>query len=102
IIGSTGSGKSTLIKLIARFYDVEDGAVLIDGINVKEMMQQELRNKIGYVPQQASLFSGTITDNLQYGKEDANEEEIIDALKTAQAIDFVMEKEEGIQANIEQ
>lgn len=102
IIGSTGSGKSTLIKLIARFYDVEDGAVLIDGINVKEMMQQELRNKIGYVPQQASLFSGTITDNLQYGKEDANEEEIMDALKTAQAIDFVMEKEEGIQANIEQ
>ncbi|MBW8349926.1 ABC transporter ATP-binding protein/permease [Bacillus sp. IITD106] len=102
IIGSTGSGKSTLIKLIARFYDVEDGAVLIDGINVKEMTQQELRNKIGYVPQQASLFSGTITDNLQYGKEDANEEEIIDALKTAQAIDFVMEKEEGIQANIEQ
>ncbi|MBS4195270.1 ABC transporter ATP-binding protein [Lederbergia citri] len=102
IIGSTGSGKSTLIKLISRFYDVEDGAVFIDGVNVNEMTQQALRNKIGYVPQQASLFSGTITDNLQYGKEDANDEEIMDALETAQAIDFVMEKEEGIHAKIEQ
>ncbi|MBS4200221.1 ABC transporter ATP-binding protein [Bacillus sp. FJAT-49732] len=102
IIGSTGSGKSTLVKLIARFYDVEEGAVLIDGINVKEMTQQDLRNKIGYVPQKASLFSGSITDNLQYGKEDASEKEIKDALETAQAIDFVMEKEDGIHANIEQ
>ncbi|MDQ0345013.1 ATP-binding cassette subfamily B protein [Lederbergia wuyishanensis] len=102
IIGSTGSGKTTLIKLIARFYDVEEGAVLIDGINVKEMTQQLLRNKIGYVPQKASLFSGSITDNLRYGKEDATEEQIIDALKTAQAIDFVNEKDDGIHAKIEQ
>ncbi|MCR2823083.1 ABC transporter ATP-binding protein [Lederbergia panacisoli] len=102
IIGSTGSGKSTLIKLIARFYDVENGAVLIDGIDVKEMTQQALRNKIGYVPQKASLFSGSIKENLQYGKEDASEVEMRDALETAQAIDFVMEKEDGIHAKIEQ
>ncbi|MBS4220803.1 ABC transporter ATP-binding protein [Bacillus sp. FJAT-49711] len=102
IIGSTGAGKSTLIKLIARFYDVEDGSILIDGIDIKEMTQQTLRNKIGYVPQKASLFSGSITDNLQFGKEDASEEEMLDALETAQAIDFVLDKEDGIHTNIEQ
>ena len=71
IIGSTGAGKSTLLKLIPRFYDVESGSVLIDGVDVREMTQEELRKKIGYVPQKAVLFSGTIADNLRFGKEDA-------------------------------
>lgn len=102
IIGSTGSGKSTLIKLIPRFYDVEEGAVLIDGVDVRMMSQKVLRNKIGYVPQTASLFSGTIAENIQFGKDDAGEDEIVMALETAQAIEFVMDKEEGIQAKIDQ
>ena len=72
IIGSTGSGKSTLVKLIPRFYDVEEGNVLVDGIDVRSMKQDELRNKIGYVPQKASLFSGTIAENLQFGKDVRN------------------------------
>ncbi|MBS4205159.1 ABC transporter ATP-binding protein [Lederbergia citrea] len=102
VIGSTGAGKSTLVKLIPRFYDVESGAVLIDGVDVRTMSQKALRNKIGYVPQKASLFSGTIAENIQYGKQTAGEDEILKALETAQAIDFVSEKEDGLQSNIDQ
>ncbi|MEG3032366.1 MAG: ATP-binding cassette domain-containing protein, partial [Enterococcus sp.] len=70
-IGSTGSGKSTLIQLIPRFYDVSEGEVLIDGVNVKDYRLKSLREKIGYIPQKALLFTGTIAENLRYGKEDA-------------------------------
>ncbi|MBS4208461.1 ABC transporter ATP-binding protein [Bacillus sp. FJAT-50079] len=102
IIGSTGSGKSTLVKLIPRFYDVEEGAILVDGVDVRKMTQKELRQKIGYVPQKATLFSGTIAENLRYGRKSATKEEMMNALETAQASEFVRGKEEGIEANIDQ
>ncbi len=101
IIGSTGAGKSTLLKLIPRFYDVEEGKVLIDGVDVRDMTQETLREKIGYVPQKASLFSGTIADNLRFGKEDASDEEMAESLEIAQA-DFVQQTVEGIDAVVEQ
>lgn len=91
-IGSTGSGKSTLIQLIPRFYDVSSGHIFIDGVDVRDMDFYELRNQIGFVPQKANLFSGTIEDNIRFGKEDATMEEIIHATKVAQAYDFIMEK----------
>jgi len=102
IIGSTGAGKSTLVKLIPRFYDIEGGKILLDGIDIRNMTQQTLRAKIGYVPQKVSLFTGTIAENLRYGKKDASNSEIITALETAQAIDFVNEKEKGIDSFVEQ
>lgn len=102
IIGSTGSGKSTLIKLIPRFYDVERGSVLVDGIDVRDIPQEELRAKIGYVPQKAALFSGTVAENLRYGNEEASEEEMWEALGISQAAEFVREKEEGTNLMIEQ
>jgi ATP-binding cassette subfamily B protein len=102
IIGSTGAGKSTLLQLIPRFYDVESGAIFIDGVNIQSINQSTLRKKIGYIPQKATLFSGTIAENLRYGKEDATEEEIFNALETAQAIDFVQKREQGIQSLLEQ
>jgi len=97
IIGSTGSGKSTLINLIPRFYDVESGGVFIDGIDVREMTQQSLRERIGYVPQKAVLFSGSIAENIRYGKNDAEDSEIEYAVEIAQARDFVSETEEGFE-----
>ncbi len=102
IIGGTGSGKSTLINLIPRFYDAQDGEILIDGVNVKNIAQKELRKKIGFVPQKVNLFHGTIADNIRYGKQDATEKEINEALTTAQAIDFVTELDEGINAAVAQ
>ena len=102
IIGSTGSGKSTLLQLIPRFYDVESGEILIDGVNIRNIKQSTLREKLGYVPQKANLFSGTIAENLRYGKEDATEADIHAALETAQASDFVQKKDEGIQSELEQ
>ncbi|MCJ7840281.1 ABC transporter ATP-binding protein/permease [Lederbergia sp. NSJ-179] len=102
IIGSTGTGKSTLLKLIPRFYDVEEGAVLIDGVDVREMSQTDLRQKIGYVPQKATLFSGSIAENLQFGKEEATEDEMKEALEIAQASDFIFKQEEGLAAKVEQ
>lgn len=102
IIGSTGSGKSTLLQLIPRFYDVESGDILIDGVNIRNIKQSTLRDKLGYVPQKANLFSGTIAENLRYGKEDATEAEIHAALETAQASDFVQKRDEGIQSKLEQ
>lgn len=94
-IGSTGSGKSTLIQLIPRFYDVSEGEILIDGVNVKDYQLSALRNKIGYIPQKALLFTGTIADNLRYGKEDATLEEMERAIDIAQAIEFVSQKPQG-------
>ncbi|MNE14387.1 putative ABC transporter ATP-binding protein [compost metagenome] len=102
IIGGTGSGKSTLISLIPRFYDVESGRVLVDGTDVRDLSQEELRSKIGYVPQKAVLFSGTISDNIRYGKEDATDEEVQHAAAIAQAADFIGEMEEGYQSIIAQ
>lgn len=89
IIGGTGSGKSTLVNLIPRFYDVESGAVLIDGVDVREISQENLRLKIGFVPQKNILFSGTIAENIRYGKDDATLEEIKYAAQVAQATDFI-------------
>ena len=94
-IGSTGSGKSTLIQLIPRFYDVSEGEILIDGVNVKEYKLSAIRNKIGYIPQKALLFTGTIADNLRYGKEDATLEEMERAIDIAQATEFVSQKPQG-------
>lgn len=102
IIGGTGSGKSTLISLIPRFYDVESGSVLVGGIDVREMAQMSLREKIGFVPQKAVLFSGTIAENIRYGKEDANDEEVRQAAEKAQALDFIMEMDGGFDARISQ
>ena len=101
-IGSTGSGKSTLINLIPRFFEATKGEVLVDGVNVKDLDQKELRDKIGYVPQTGVLFSGTIASNLRYGKEDANEEEIQEALDIAQASEFVSKLEKGTESPISQ
>ncbi|WP_379156924.1 ABC transporter ATP-binding protein [Paenibacillus sp. sgz5001063] len=102
IIGGTGSGKSTLLSLIPRFYDVDTGAVRVDGVDVREMTQEELRSKIGYIPQKAVLFTGSINENIRYGKEDATDEEIIHASKVAQAFDFISAMKDGFQSEISQ
>ncbi|WP_379130107.1 ABC transporter ATP-binding protein [Paenibacillus sp. sgz500958] len=102
IIGGTGSGKSTLLSLIPRFYDVESGAVRVDGVDVRDMTQEQLRAKIGYIPQKAVLFTGTIKDNIRYGKDDATDEEIIHAAQVAQAYDFVSAMKEGFNSEIAQ
>lgn len=94
-IGSTGSGKSTLIQLIPRFYDVSDGEILIDGVDVRDYRLGKLRDKIGFIPQKALLFTGTIADNLRYGKEDATQEEMERAAEIAQATDFISKKTDG-------
>ncbi len=101
-IGSTGSGKSTLINLIPRFYDVTGGQILINGIDIRDISQHDLRQKIGYVPQKGILFSGTIESNLKYGNESAGEEDIRTAAEIAQAMDFINEKEEGFKTDISQ
>ena len=97
IIGGTGSGKSTLVNLIPRFYDVEKGRVLIDGIDVREMPQEQLRAKIGFVPQKAVLFTGSIADNLRYGRADADDSELFHAAEVAQADGFISETAEGFE-----
>ena len=102
IIGSTGSGKSTLINLIPRFYDVTDGAIEIDGIDIRKMTQADLRRNIGYVPQKGMLFSGDIASNVLYGKDDASMEDIMKAIEVAQAKNFVSEMEDGIETAIAQ
>ncbi|WP_086349784.1 ABC transporter ATP-binding protein [Candidatus Enterococcus clewellii] len=94
-IGSTGSGKSTLIQLIPRFYDTSEGQVLVDGVDVKDYRLSALREKIGYIPQKALLFTGTIAENLRYGKEDATMEEMERAADIAQATDFISQKSLG-------
>jgi len=102
IVGSTGSGKSTLINLIPRFYEVTDGKIEIDGVDIKELSMEELRGSLGFVPQKAYLFSGTIASNLAYGKKDATEEEMWHALEIAQAKDFVEELSDKLQALVDQ
>jgi ATP-binding cassette subfamily B multidrug efflux pump len=89
IIGSTGSGKSTLINLIPRFYDVDSGSIEVDGVDVRKIPLESLRARIGLVPQKAILFSGTISENIRYGKEDADDLEIKHAAETAQAVEFI-------------
>jgi len=101
-IGSTGSGKSTLVNLIPRFYDVTSGSIKIDGVDIREMRQNELHDKIGYIPQKGVLFSGTIASNLRYGKVEATQEELNDAAAIAQATDFITEKEGGYEFEIAQ
>lgn len=100
IIGSTGSGKSTLIQLIPRFYDVTGGRVLINGVDVRQMNSHELREHIGFVAQKANLFSGTIEENIRFGREDATDEEVRHAAEIAQAMDFIMDKPKGFQEKI--
>ncbi|MHB9938121.1 multidrug ABC transporter ATP-binding protein [Clostridium sporogenes] len=102
IIGGTGSGKSTIASLIMRFYDIQEGHILVDGVDIKNMRQKELRNKIGYVPQKAFLFSGTIADNLSYGNKDASMEELHRAVQIAQADDFISSMEQGYQSSVSQ
>lgn len=101
IIGSTGSGKSTIAKLIMRFHDTTKGSILLNGKNLKKLSQKEIKEHISYVPQKAWLFSGTIADNLRYGKENATEEEMYHALEIAQA-GFVKELEDGLQTRVAQ
>ena len=101
-IGSTGSGKSTLVNLIPRFYDVTGGSITIDGVDVRKLSQHQLREMIGYVPQKGMLFSGTVASNLRYGREDAGEEELQEALSTAQAADFVNAMDQGVDSPIAQ
>jgi ATP-binding cassette subfamily B multidrug efflux pump len=102
IIGSTGSGKSTLIHLIPRFYDVDSGSILVDGVDIREMAQEALRAKIGLVPQKAVLFAGTIGENIRFGKEDATEQEVFQAAEIAQANEFIGEMKDGFDSIISQ
>ena len=102
IIGGTGSGKTTLINLIPRFYDVEQGAVLIDGADVREISQQDLRSEIGLVPQSAVLFTGTVAENIRYGKTEASHDEVHKAAQTAQALEFISEMPDDFDSVIEQ
>ncbi len=102
IIGGTGAGKSTLVSLIPRFYDIDSGHILVDGVDVREMAQKDLRAKIGFVPQKAVLFSGTIAENIRYGKEDASDEEVHYAAEVAQATEFISEMKDGYDSAIAQ
>jgi ATP-binding cassette subfamily B multidrug efflux pump len=101
-IGSTGCGKSTVVNLIPRFYDVTDGAVYLDGIDVRDVRQTDLRDKIGYIPQRGMLFSGTIESNLRYADQDASPETLQEAVDIAQASEFIYAKPEGFEAEIAQ
>ena len=102
IIGGTGSGKSTLVNLIPRLYDAEQGKILVDGVDVRKYPFHQLRQKIGMVPQRAVLFAGTIAENMRWGKRDATEEEIKRALTIAQAWDFVEKLPKGLQSEVTQ
>ena len=102
VIGGTGSGKSSLVNLIPRFYDVTEGAVLIDGRDVRDYGKEELRERIGVVPQKAVLFKGTVAENVRWGKENASDDEVRTALDTAQALAFIEEKEGGINFELNQ
>jgi len=102
VIGSTGSGKSTLVNLVPRFYDVTKGKVLVDGVDVRDVTQHDLRDKIGYVSQKAVLFSGTIESNLRYANENATEEEITKYAEIAQAVDFIRESDKGFETPVSQ
>ncbi len=101
-IGSTGSGKSTLVNLILRFYDISKGQIFIDGFDIREVTQYDLRNKVGYVPQKSVLFSGTIGSNLRYADKNASDEKLKTAAEVAQAMEFISKKPEGFEAEISQ
>lgn len=102
VIGSTGSGKSTLVNLIPRFYDATSGSVRVDGVDVRSMSQKDLRDRLGYVPQKGILFSGTIDSNIRYGKTDISEQEVKEAAEIAQAADFIEEKNYRYQSPVAQ
>lgn len=102
VIGGTGSGKSTLINLIPRFYDIQSGSILVDGVDIKEMSQESLRAKIGFVPQKTVLFTGTISENIRYGKEDAADEEVRHAAEISQSTEFIEKMEDGFDSVIAQ
>lgn len=102
IMGTTGSGKSTVVNLIPRFFDVTSGSILVSGVDIREVPLKDLRDKIGYIPQRSNLFTGTIESNLRYADEDADEETLKLALEIAQAADFVQERSEGVQAEVSQ
>ena len=104
-IGSTGSGKSTLVNLIPRFYDVTEGEILVDGVNVQDYQLEDLHNKVGYIPQKAVLFSGDVESNLDFGQSKESpldEQKMWEALDLAQAKPFVQEKEKGLKAEVAQ
>lgn len=101
-IGSTGSGKSTLINLIPRFYDVTGGKITLDGVDIRELAQKDLRDYIGYIPQKGVLFTGDIASNIRYGKEDASIEDLLTAIEVAQAKEFVEDTEHGVETSIAQ
>lgn len=102
IIGGTGCGKSTLVNLIPRFYDVTNGSILVDGVDIKKITQQNLRSKIGFVPQKAVLFTGSISENIRFGKQDANDEEVRYAANIAQATEFIGDMKDGFDSYISQ
>ena len=102
IIGSTGSGKSTLINLIPRFYDATEGSVKVDGVDVRKMTQKDVRDRIGYVPQKGVLFSGTIDSNIRYGKTEISEDAVKKAAEVAQATEFIDTKPERYKTPIAQ
>jgi len=102
IIGGTGSGKSTIVNLIPRFFDVTSGAILVDGVDIREMTQNELREKIGYIPQKGVLFSGTVESNIKYGAPDISEDEVKKAAEIAQASEFINKLRKKYKANIAQ
>jgi len=102
IIGPTGAGKSTIAQLLLRFYDVTEGEILVDGVDIRKVRQKDLRRKIGYVPQKGILLSGTIESNIKYGRKDASHDEVETAAKVAQALDFISEKPEGFNSPIAQ
>lgn len=102
IIGSTGSGKSTLVNLIPRFYDVSEGSITLDGVDIREVTQHELREKLGYVPQKGLLFSGDIASNIMFGNPDGSESEMIEAAEIAQAVEFIDAKPDGYHSHIAQ
>src|SRR5713101_6854339 len=102
IIGGTGAGKSTLVSLIPRFYDIDSGSILVDGVDIREMSQEHLRAKIGFVPQKAVLFSGTVAENIRFGKEDASEAEVRHAAEVAQANEFIEDMQDKFDSVIAQ
>jgi len=102
IIGGTGAGKSTLVNLIPRFYDPEEGAILVDGVDIRRMVQEDLRRRLGFVPQRAVLFNDTVAANIRFGKEDASDEEVARAAETAQALEFILAMPQGFQSVIAQ
>ncbi len=102
IIGGTGSGKSTLVNLIPRFYDVASGSILVDGVDIREMSQEDLRSRIGFVPQKAVLFNDTVANNIRFGREEATDEEVARAAETAQATEFILAMKDGFQSVVAQ